>query len=77
MPKINILKKEDKCKNLGDKICRFVEYHELKNRYAPILQLAALADILVSIKEIFRSYDKRFEKLEEHLKDKERMMVNK
>ena len=76
MTKILILKKEDKIKDLGNKICKFVEYHE-GDKGQNILALAAIAEILFSIREILKSYDERFKKLEELLKEKERMMVNK
>ena len=65
MTKIRILKEEDKIKDLGIKICRFAKYYE-KGERERRLELAALADILISIKEIFKSYDKKFKKLEEH-----------
>jgi len=62
------LQKIDKIKDLGDKICRFVNYYE-KNK-GQNSELAALADTLLSIKEIFKSHDEKFKKLEEHLKEK-------
>lgn len=62
MAKIRSLKKMDETEDLGDKICRFVNYYE-KNK-GQSLELAALADILISIKKIFRSYNEKFEKLE-------------
>ena len=76
MTRIRIFKEEDKIEELGNKICKFVEYHE-GDRGQNILALAALAEILFNIREIFKSYDERFEKLEECLKEKERMIVNK
>jgi len=68
MTKILILKEEDKIKNLGDKVCRFVNYYEKSEGRS--LALAALADVLLNIKEVFKNYDVRFKKLEEHLKEK-------
>jgi len=73
MTKIKILEEKDKIKDLGNKICRLVRYYE-KGK-GQNLALAALADVLMNIKEVFKSYDERFKKLEEHLKEKERMMV--
>lgn len=75
MTKIKILKEEDKIKDLGNKICRLVNYYEKGKGQS--LALAALADVLLEIKEVFKSYDKRFKKLEEYLKKKEKMIVNK
>ncbi|GAI19513.1 unnamed protein product, partial [marine sediment metagenome] len=62
----------DKIEKLGNKICRLVKYYEKSK--GQNLALAALADVLLGIKEVFRSYDKRFKKLEESLKDKERII---
>lgn len=66
MVEIKSFEKEDKIKDLGDKICRFVGYYE-KNE-SENLELAALADTLFSIKEIFKNYDRRFKELEKNLK---------
>lgn len=66
MGKIKSFEKENKIKELGDKIYRFVGYYE-KNE-SENLELAALADTLFSIKEIFKNYDRRFEELEKNLK---------
>ncbi len=74
MAKIRSLKKEDKIKDLGDKICKYVEYIA-DGKKGRVLELAALADILFSIREFLRVYDKRFKEFEESLKDKERRMV--
>ncbi|MBA7549485.1 hypothetical protein ES705_41969 [subsurface metagenome] len=57
------LRKVDKIEELGNKICRLVEYYER--------DLAALADVLMNIKEIFKSYDERFKKMEEYLEHKD------
>lgn len=70
MAKIESFEKEDKIKDLGDKICRLANYYEKgKGRN---LKLAVLADVLFSIKEIFKSHDGKFERLEKRLKDKEK-----
>jgi len=74
MVKIKDFKEVDKIEELGNKICRFVDYHEKSEGES--LALAALADVLMNIKEVFKSYDKRFKKLEEHLKDRERLTIN-
>lgn len=68
MVEIKDFKKIDKIENLGNKICKFVKYYEEEK--GQILKLAALADILLNIKEVFKSYDTRFKKLEGHLKEK-------
>ena len=68
MTKILTLKKEDRIKDLGDKVCRFVNYYEKSEGQS--LALAALADVLLNIKEVFKNYDARFKKLEEYLKEK-------
>lgn len=65
MAKIKSFDKEDKIKDLGNKICKFVEYHE-GNKGQNLLALAALAEILFSIREIFKSYDEQFKELEKH-----------
>jgi len=62
--KLKNFKEEDRIKDLGDKICRLVYYYEKgKGRN---LELAALASIFISIKEIFKIYDKKFKELEEN-----------
>jgi len=71
---IKEFKKVDKTEELGEKICRFVEYYE-GDKGQNSLALAALAEILFSFRKIFRSYDERFKKLEENLKNRERMMI--
>ena len=76
MTKIKGFRKVDKIEELGNKICKFVEYHE-GNKGQNLLALAALAEILFNIREILISYDERFKRLEESLKDKERRVVNK
>lgn len=60
--KIRSLKEEDKFKYLGNKICKFVRYCEQGKGRVP--ELAALADVLFSVKEILRIYDERFKELE-------------
>lgn len=62
MAKIRSLKEEDKFKELGNKICKFVRYYEQGKGRVP--ELAALADVLFSVKEILRIYDERFKELE-------------
>jgi len=54
--------KEYKIEKLGNKICRLVSYYE-KGK-GQNLALAALADVLMNIKEVFKSYDERFKRLE-------------
>lgn len=54
---------EDKIKDLGNKICRLVKYYEKGEEQS--LALAALADVLLGIKGVFKSYDKRIRKLED------------
>ncbi|MBA7534343.1 hypothetical protein ES705_26589 [subsurface metagenome] len=63
MTKIKSLKKEDKIEELGNKICKYVEYIA-DGKKGRALELAALADILFSIKGIFRRYEKRITELE-------------
>ena len=73
MTEIKEFKKVDRIEELGDKICKLVEYCEQgKGR---IMELAALADVLSVTNRILKSYDERFKKMEEHLKDRERMMI--
>ena len=67
------LQKVDKIKELGDKVCKLVEYYEQgKGR---VFKLAALADVLSATNRILKSHDERFKEIEERLKDKERRMV--
>jgi len=74
MTEIKEFKKIDEIKELGNKICRLVEYYERgKGRN---LELAALADVLIVISRIFENHNKRFKKLEEQIKDRERITVN-
>ena len=66
---IKNFKKEDKIEELGDKICKYVEYiaYGKKGR---ALELAALADILFSIREFLRGlkgFEKRLKKVEAEL----------
>ena len=72
MTKIKILKKEDKIEELGNKICKLVKYYERKDGYSHVLQVATLADVLLTIREILKSYDERFKKMEEYLEYKDR-----
>lgn len=65
MTKINLLRKEDKIEKLGNKICKYVEY-VAEGKKGRALELAALADILFSIREIFRIYGERFKELEKY-----------
>lgn len=62
MTEIKILKEKDKIKELGDKICRLVDYHE--HRKGRFWELVALADVLFAIVRILRDYEKRFKELE-------------
>jgi len=64
MVKIKDSKKIDKIEELGDKICKFVRYYERKKGWSP--EFAALAEILIRIKRIFKSHDEQFKKLEKH-----------
>jgi len=64
MVKIKDFKKVDKIEELGDKICKFVGYYERKKGWSP--EFAALAEILIRIKRIFKSHDEQFKKLEKH-----------
>jgi len=58
------IKEIDKIKELGNKICRLVDYHEhSKGRF---WELVALADVLFAINRILRIYDKRIKELEGH-----------
>jgi len=50
---IKDFKKEDKIKELSNKICRFVEYYE-GDKGQNILALAVLAEILFNIRGIFK-----------------------
>lgn len=63
MVKIKILEEEDRIKELGDKICKYVEY-VADGKKGRALELAALADVLFSIREFFRRYEKRLTELE-------------
>jgi len=60
-----IFKKEDKIEDLGYRICRFVDYYDKDIGRIP--ELAALGDALFCIKEILKSYDKRFKRIEDEL----------
>jgi len=64
MVEIKDFKKIDKIEELGDKICKFVGYYERKKGWSP--EFAALAEILIRIKRIFKSHDEQFKKLEKH-----------
>jgi len=75
MVKIKDFKEVDEIEELGNKICKFVGYYEQEKGRNVLI--AALGEILIRIKRILKVYDKRFEKLEEHLKDKERVIINK
>ena len=59
------LRKIDKTENLGNKICKFVDYYG-KEGGQKILTIAALTDVLFSIREIFKMYDERIKKLEKY-----------
>lgn len=74
MVEIKEFKKVDKIEELGNKIYRYVEY-VAEGKEGRALELAALADILFSIREFLRSYDERFKKLEENLKDKDQNRI--
>ena len=66
MAEIKDFKKIDKIKELGDKICKFVEY-VAEGKGGRTLELAALTDILFNIREFLRVYDNRFKKIETEL----------
>ena len=66
MAKIKSFKEVDKIEELGNKICRLVEYYD-REKGMEGWELATIADVLVSIREIFKSYDERFKKLEAEL----------
>lgn len=66
MAKIKSFKKGDKIKDLGDKICRYVEY-VAEGKKGRALELAALTDILFSIREFLRVYNERLKKVEAKL----------
>lgn len=66
MVKIKSLKKGDEIKDLGDKICKYVEYIE-DGKKGRTLGLAALTEILFNIREFLRIYDNRFKKIETEL----------
>lgn len=57
------LKKVDKIEELWNKVCKFAEYYE-QGKKGRSLELAALADVLLCIREIFRSHDEQFKRLE-------------
>lgn len=66
MTEIKDFKKVDKIEELGNKICKLVKYYERKDGYSHVLQVATLADVLITIREILKSYDRRFKELEKH-----------
>ncbi|MBA7548089.1 hypothetical protein ES705_40535 [subsurface metagenome] len=66
---IKNFKKEDKIKELGNKICRLVDYHE--KRKGRFWELVAFADVSFAICRILRSHEERFKKMEEYLEHKD------
>jgi len=75
MTELRISKKVDKTEELGKKICRLVDFHE--HRKGRFWEWVALIDVLFAINRILGSHDERIKELEERLKEKERMEVNK
>ena len=67
------LKEEDKFKELGNKICKFVDYYG-KEGGQKILSIAALTDVLFSIKGIFKMYDERIKELEKFVNATEKLV---
>jgi len=66
------LRKVDKIEELGIKICKFVNYYEKIDFFThddkeKNLALAALADLLINIREVFKSCDVRFKIIETEL----------
>ncbi len=64
MAELRISKKEDKIKELGNKICRWWDYHEHKK--GRFWEGVALIDVLFAICRILRSHDERLKELEKH-----------
>lgn len=64
MVNIKDFKKIDEIEELGNKICKLVGYYEREKGWSP--EFAALAEILIHIKRIFKSHDEQFKKLEKH-----------